>query len=72
MKIVRARFQSTIRVGSKEFNFIDGPKEKIEMEAGDVFLVATKGASRVLIPYDNIAYLEEDVVKEVAAKVTRR
>lgn len=59
MRVQRARFQTTVRVGSKEFNFIDGAKEKIEMNVEAPFLVATKGTARVLIPFANVAYIEQ-------------
>ena len=59
MRVSRARFRTTVRVGSKEFNFIDGPKERIEMNVEAPFLVATKGTSRTLVPFSNIAYVEQ-------------
>lgn len=59
MRVQRARFQTTVRVGSKEFNFIDGPKEKVDMNVEPPFLVATKGTARVLIPFANVAYIEQ-------------
>ena len=67
MRVQRARFQTTVRVGSKEFNFIDGTKEKIEMNIEAPFLVATKGTARVLIPFANVAYIEQ---KEESAAET--
>lgn len=71
MKIIRARFQTTIRVGSKEYNFIDGIKEKIDMEVSNTFLLASKGTSRVVIPFSNIAYLEEMPLTVETVKVTK-
>jgi hypothetical protein len=75
MRVIRARFQTTVRVGSKEFNFIDGQKERIEMNVEAPFLVATKGTARTLIPFANIAYIEQaPEIEEQSApvKATRK
>jgi hypothetical protein len=75
MRVIRARFQTTVRVGSKEFNFIDGPKERIDMNVEAPFLVATKGTSRTLVPFANIAYVEQDPETEeqsAPVKATRK
>jgi len=73
MKIARARFQITVRVGSKEFNFIDSAKERIELTLEAPFLIASKGTARTLIPFGNLAYVEQ-VSEEDAApvKATRK
>jgi hypothetical protein len=69
MKVIRARFQTTVRVGSKEFNFIDGAKERVDMIIEPPFLIATKGTSKTLIPFSNIAYVEQATEGDDAAPV---
>jgi hypothetical protein len=69
MRVIRARFQTTVRVGSKEYNFIDGAKERVDMSVEGPFLIATKGTARTIIPFANVAYLEQAPEADEAAPV---
>jgi hypothetical protein len=68
MKILRVKFISSIRIGTKEFTFLDCEKEKIEVTINSGGMDCLHKGKSVGIPLTNVAYFDYDKQEQLDLK----